>query len=136
MFLDSLLLCFGRIYLTFMYYSGGSRISLRWGRQPSGGLGGVGGCPRTILPNFPKNYMKLKEFGHPRGARVPRGPPLDPQMVQDGLMFTRLYNTIAFLCFGRTCDRYALLLTCAPSGGAPEVGRDAGEMEPLSGSEI
>ena len=37
--------------------SGGSRISLRCGCQPSGG------CQSTILPNFPKNSMKLKEFG-------------------------------------------------------------------------
>ena len=35
--------------------SGGSRISPRWGRQPSGGQ-------HTILPNFPKNCMKWKEF--------------------------------------------------------------------------
>ena len=36
---------------------GGSRISPRWGCQPSRGL------QHTILPNFPKNCMKLKEFG-------------------------------------------------------------------------
>ena len=34
---------------------------------------GGGGRQHTILPNFPKNSMKLKEFG-PRGARVPRAP--------------------------------------------------------------
>ena len=38
--------------------SGGSRISPRRGRQLSGG-----GRQHTILPNFPKNCMKLKEFG-------------------------------------------------------------------------
>ena len=42
-----------------MVISGGSRISPRWGRQ------------HTILPNFPKNCMKLKEFG-PKGARPSR----------------------------------------------------------------
>ena len=47
---------------------GGSRISPRWGRQLPGGR------QYTILPNFPKNCMKLKEFG-PRGR--PRAP-LDP----------------------------------------------------------
>ena len=36
--------------------SGGSRISPRRGRQ------------HTILPNFPKNCMKLKEFGPPGGG--------------------------------------------------------------------
>ena len=48
--------------------SGGSRISPRWGRQPSSGR------QPMILPHFPKNCMKLKEFG-PGG--VPRAP-LDP----------------------------------------------------------
>ena len=33
-----------------------------------------GGRQHTILPNFPKNCMKLKEFGPPEGTRVPRGP--------------------------------------------------------------
>ena len=37
--------------------SGGSRISPRRGRQLPGG------CQHTILPNFSKNCMKLKEFG-------------------------------------------------------------------------
>ena len=38
------------------------------------------GCQHTILPNFPKNCMKLKEFGPPgRGARP--SPPLDPPLV-------------------------------------------------------
>ena len=40
--------------------SGGSRISQREGAQtPWGG----GGRQHTILPNFPENCMKLKEFG-------------------------------------------------------------------------
>ena len=34
-----------------------------------------GGRQCTILPNFPKNFMKLKEFGPPGGASL--GPPLD-----------------------------------------------------------
>ena len=41
--------------------SGGSRISPRRGRQLPGGH------QHTILPNFPKNCMKLKEFGPPGG---------------------------------------------------------------------
>ena len=32
-----------------------------------GGANSAGGCQHTILPNFPKNCMKLKEFG-PRGG--------------------------------------------------------------------
>ena len=48
--------------------SGGSRISPRRGRQLPGGR------QHTILPNFPKNCMKLKEFGPPGGARAPRTP--------------------------------------------------------------
>ena len=51
--------------------SDGFRISPRWGRQPSGG-------EHTILSNFPKNCMKLKEFGSWGGARLL--PPLDPPL--------------------------------------------------------
>ena len=32
-----------------------------------GGANSPGGCQHVILPNFPKNCMKLKEFG-PRGG--------------------------------------------------------------------
>ena len=70
--------------------SGGSRISPRRGRQLSRGR------QHTILPHFPKNCMKLKEFG-PQGAvfgkiwqnrswrplgswRAPLAPPLDPRL--------------------------------------------------------
>ena len=42
--------------------SGGSRISPRRGRQLPGGR------QHTILPIFPKNCMKLKEFGPSGGA--------------------------------------------------------------------
>ena len=41
---------------------------------PRGGGGGATlrgrGCQHTILPKFPKNCMKLKEFGPQGGARV------------------------------------------------------------------
>ena len=40
---------------------------------------GGGGRQHTILPKFPKNCMKLKEFGPPGGAR-PLRPPLDPPL--------------------------------------------------------
>ena len=43
--------------------SGGSRISPRRGRQLSGG-----GRQHSILPNFPENCMKLREFGPAGGG--------------------------------------------------------------------
>ena len=52
-----------------MAHSGGSRISPRRGRQLPGG-----GRQHTNLSNFPKNCMKLKEFGPPGGAHVPCAP--------------------------------------------------------------
>ena len=66
--------------------SGGSRISPRRGRQLPGG----GGRSHTILPYFPKNCMKLKEFG-PRGGRASLAPPLDPPLdnVLNSKLFTR-----------------------------------------------
>ena len=39
-----------------------------------GGANFPGGRQHTILPNFPKNCMKLKEFGPPGGPRIPRAP--------------------------------------------------------------
>ena len=57
--------------------SDGSRISPRGGREPSKG----GGPEHTILPNSPKNCMKLKEFGCRGGGGVrPSRPPLDPPL--------------------------------------------------------
>ena len=48
-----------------------------------GGANSPGGRQHTKLPNFPKNCMKMKEFGPPGGGgRVPRAPPpLDPPMT-------------------------------------------------------
>ena len=39
-----------------------------------------GGRQHMILPNVPKNCMKLKEFG-PRGGGRPLRPPLDPPLI-------------------------------------------------------
>ena len=48
------------------------------GREPSKG---GGGREHTILPNSPKNCMKLKEFGRRGGGGVrPSRPPLDPPL--------------------------------------------------------
>ena len=49
------------IWGTSVHPSGGSRISPRRGRQLPRGR------QNRILPNFPKNCMKLKEFGPPEG---------------------------------------------------------------------
>ena len=43
-------------------------------RFPRDGGTRPGGGQKTILPNFPKNCMKLTEFGNPGGAGVPRAP--------------------------------------------------------------
>ena len=47
---------------------------------PRGGdANSPGGCQHTILPNFPKNCMKLKEFGPPGGR--PKFYYVDPPLV-------------------------------------------------------
>ena len=56
-------------------YSGGSRISPGGGGANSPG----GGRQHTILPNFPENCMKSKEFGRPGGGAPPE-PPLNPPL--------------------------------------------------------
>ena len=50
--------------------------SVQWRIQdfPEEGRQLPGGRQHTILPNFPKNCMKLKEYGPPGGAR-PSHPP-------------------------------------------------------------
>ena len=50
--------------ISIVHFGSGSRISPRRGRQLS-----RGGRQHTILPNFPENCMKLKEFGPGGGAR-------------------------------------------------------------------
>ena len=68
-------------------FSGGSRISPRRGRQlPRGGR------QHTIFPYFPKNCMKLKEFGPPGGC-ASLEPPLDPPLVLyvDQAMFMEIH---------------------------------------------
>ena len=66
--------------------SGGSRISPRRGRQlPRGGR------QHTILPNFPKNCMKLKEFGPPGGGARPKFYYVDPPLKMYKLQTTARY---------------------------------------------
>ena len=40
-----------------------------------------GGRQHTILPNFPKNCMKLKEFGPPGGGARPKCYYVDPPLI-------------------------------------------------------
>ena len=47
---------------------------------PQGGGANLQGRQHTILTNFPKKRMRLKEFGPPEG-RKGRAPPLDPPLV-------------------------------------------------------
>ena len=44
-----------------------------------GGANSPGGRQHTILPNFPKNCMKLKEFG-PQGGARPKFYYVDPPL--------------------------------------------------------
>ena len=44
-----------------------------------------GGRQHTILPNFPKNCMKLKEFGPPGGAR-PKFYYVDPPLSYHAIL--------------------------------------------------
>ena len=46
----------------------------------------------TILPNFPQNCMKLKEFGL-RGARVPHAP-LDPPLKWFRFVVVSMVSTV------------------------------------------
>ena len=46
-----------------------------------GGANSPGGCQHTILPNFPKNCMKLKEFGPPGGGARPKFYYVDPPLL-------------------------------------------------------
>ena len=41
----------------------------------------AGGGQHTILPNFPKNCMKLKENLDPPGGGTSLAPPLDPPLM-------------------------------------------------------
>ena len=110
--------------------SGGSRISPRRGRQLSGG-GGGGGRQHTILPNFPKNCMKLKEFGPlggrpkfyyvdpPLGCRVigvpppqnatniSQGPVLDKQKSDPGSVLCTVVVTIEFHSIDNNTDSHS-----------------------------
>ena len=46
-----------------------------------GGANSPGGRQHTILPNFPKNCMKLKEFGPSGGGGRPKFYYVDPPLV-------------------------------------------------------
>ena len=67
------------------------------GFPQGGGANSPGGRQHTILPNFPKNCMKLKEFGPPGGSARPWRPPLDPPMLT-----MEISGVVKFLYVGYT----------------------------------
>ena len=54
-----------------------------------GGANSPGGRQHTILPNFPKNCMKLKEFGPPGGGARPKFYYVDPPLCCKGSSCSR-----------------------------------------------
>ena len=80
-----------RLFVTILTASsGGSRISLRRGRQPSRG----DGRQHTILPNFPENYIKRTWV--PGGASL--APPLDPPLASVVINMDILFEFHSFAC--------------------------------------
>ena len=70
-------------------------VSTGWGRvgpvaDPGFPRGGGANSPggHTILPYFPKNCMKLKEFGFPGGTSLV--PPLDPPLGSQANKFQQV----------------------------------------------
>ena len=61
-----------------------------------------GGREHAILPNSPKNCMKLKEFGRRGGGVRPSRPPLDPPLQLD------LYK-VNFAVIGTTASSSATI---------------------------
>ena len=55
-----------------------------------------GGRQHTILPNFPKNCMKLKEF-RPQWEGRPSRPPLDPPLISTCIDLPQYQTSIQFL---------------------------------------
>ena len=63
-----------------------------------GGPNPPGGRQHTILPNFPKNCMQLKEFGPQGGGARPLRPPLDPPL--DGMHAISTHQVIRLFAGG------------------------------------
>ena len=81
---------------------------------PRGGAptpaGGEGGRQHTNLPNFPKNCMKLKEFGiRGGGGERPSRPPLDPPLFQS--LEAKFVTNLLDHDMAGQIDTYQLLLT-------------------------
>ena len=81
--------------LKYSHSSDGLRISPRWGHQ------------HTILSNFPKNCMKLKEFGSPGEGRIPRTP-LDLPLHRQPLFYKTIYRSVTYPEIGNISFRCAL----------------------------
>ena len=58
--------------------------------------GGGGGRQHTILPKFPKNCMKLKEFGPPGGAH-PKFYYVDPPLHSSFPVIHKIGNVVIFV---------------------------------------
>ena len=73
--------------------------SLQWRIQDFPEVGAPtpqGGRQHTILPKFPKNCMKLKEFG-PRGGARPKFYYVDPPLVYDIIVYyVQVYYVIMY----------------------------------------
>ena len=65
------------------------------GFPQGGGANSPGGRQHTILPNFPKNCMKLKEFG-PRGGR-PKFYYVDPPLYEINNNWGRCKLTVKYI---------------------------------------
>ena len=67
---------------------------------PQGGganPGGRGGCQHTILPKFPKNCMKLKEFGPGGEGARPKFYYVDPPLASvNEPLYMVGHSTISF----------------------------------------
>ena len=86
--------------------SGGSRISPRWGRQPSGG-------PTYDFTNFSKNYMKLTEFRSERVGRLRSAAAIFKFVNKSKIIFSsrnKLYQESIYLGL-KKCYRLVCKLT-------------------------
>ena len=73
-----LLLC--KYFVSIENYDQDSVADLGFPR--GGGANSPGGRQHTILPKFPKNCMKLKEFGPPGGGARPKFYYVDPPLLK------------------------------------------------------
>ena len=83
---------------------------------PRGGANSPGGRQHTILPNFPENCMKSKEFGRPGGG-APCALPLNPPLTKD-VLFATLFDLNVKLIEIKYRDKYKLRSSAAGGNSA------------------